>query len=153
MGSGYPRQPVIRDAMAQSIILFDGVCNLCNQSVQFVLKHDSHSRFLFAPLQSPFGQSVLVAFGKPEGQFNSVVVLKNKRLFEKSDAALEIARDLSGLWPLLYGFRWVPRFLRDGLYDWVAQNRYRWFGQREECMIPTANTRQRFIQDTIWIAE
>jgi predicted DCC family thiol-disulfide oxidoreductase YuxK len=127
------------------VILFDGVCNLCNRSVQFVIQRDAHHRFSFASLQSDFGQRQLRQMGLPPGARHSVLLIKDTRLFEKSDAALEIARYLSGGWPLLYAGKLVPRFLRDGLYDWVARHRYRWFGKREECMLPRPEWRARFL--------
>lgn len=127
------------------VILFDGVCNLCNQSVQFVIRHDPGSKFRFAALQSDFGQKVLREHQMENQELVSVVLLTGDRVYERSRAALEIARRLNGLWPLFYGFVIVPPFLRDLVYDWIARNRYRWFGRRDECMIPTPDLKARFI--------
>jgi predicted DCC family thiol-disulfide oxidoreductase YuxK len=135
--------------ISNPIILFDGLCNLCNQSVQFVIKHDPQSKFRFAALQSDFGQNVLRENHLDPGKLLSVVLLTHDRgrtrVYDRSRAALEIARRLNGLWPLLYVFVIVPPFIRNLVYDWVSRNRYRWFGRRDECMIPTPELRARFI--------
>ena len=128
------------------ILLFDGVCNLCNSSVQFIIKRDPQTRFRFAALQSDFGIAALQKFGIPPGQLNSVILVNGERVYQKSDAALEIVKNLSGLWPAIYVFKLIPRFLRDWLYDRVAGNRYRLFGTRAECLIPTPELKSRFIQ-------
>jgi predicted DCC family thiol-disulfide oxidoreductase YuxK len=133
------------DPINNPVILFDGVCNLCNQSVQFVIRHDPRSNFRFAALQSDFGQSVLREHHLHDEELLSVVLLTGTRVYERSRAALEIARRLNGLWPLMYVFVIVPPFIRDLVYDWIARNRYRWFGRRDECMIPTPELRARFI--------
>jgi predicted DCC family thiol-disulfide oxidoreductase YuxK len=125
------------------VILFDGVCNLCNASVQFVIRHDKKARFRFAALQSAYGAEQLKKYSLPEKEFDSIVLIKNG-IHTKSDAALEIARDLSGAWPVMYGFKIVPRFVRNWIYDWIARNRYRFFGRQDHCMIPTKELRERF---------
>lgn len=125
------------------IILFDGVCNLCNSSVQFVIRNDKRGIFRFSPLQSAFGQAHLNPNSKEK--LLSVILLVNGKTYERSRAALEIAKRLGGLWPLTYVFIIVPPFIRDFLYDWVSKNRYRWFGRTEECMIPTPELKSRFI--------
>jgi predicted DCC family thiol-disulfide oxidoreductase YuxK len=127
------------------VVLFDGVCNLCNSSVIFIIKHDTGSKLKFASLQSPYGLEQMKKFNRPPTELNSVLLIKKGQLFQKSNAALEIAYMLDGLWPLLYGFKIVPRFLRDVVYDWVARNRYRWFGKKEACMIPTPDMKARFM--------
>jgi predicted DCC family thiol-disulfide oxidoreductase YuxK len=124
---------------AELVILFDGICNLCNSSVQFVITHNSKGNFKFAALQSSIGQLYL-------HQLHSVILIKNGILFQKSSAALEIARDLDGLWPALYGLKIVPRILRDGVYMFVAKNRYTWFGKQDACMMPTPELKSRFIE-------
>ena len=106
---------------------------------------DPHSRFRFAALQSDFGAAQLQKFGMPQGEMNSVVLIKDGRLYQKSNAALEIAKNLSGLWPALYIFKALPRLLRDWIYDLIAGNRYRLFGKRDACMIPTPELKSRFI--------
>jgi predicted DCC family thiol-disulfide oxidoreductase YuxK len=126
------------------IILFDGVCNLCNGAVQFIIKRDPGSRFRFASLQSEEGQKLQQKFGLNPNAFNSIVLIENQKAFVQSDAALRIARGLKG-WSWLWGFRIVPRAVRDGVYDFISANRYRIFGKKEECMIPTPEMRERFI--------
>jgi predicted DCC family thiol-disulfide oxidoreductase YuxK len=126
-------------------ILFDGVCNLCNRSVRFVLARDPRERFVFAPLQSEKGRELLSRAGLPLDAPASIVLLEGERSYEKSDAVLRILSGLSGLWPLLSLLRMVPRGLRDALYEWIAANRYRWFGQSAECPVPTPEQRRRFL--------
>lgn len=132
-------------SLGNPTILFDGVCNLCNSSVQFVIKHDPKGKFRFSALQSEFGQEQLKKNGVDPSQLLSVVLLVDGHWFERSRAALEIARRLSGLWPLLYVFVIVPPFIRNAVYDWIARNRYRWFGRQEACMIPTPDLKARFL--------
>lgn len=132
-------------AIDKPVILFDGVCNLCNASVQFVINHDPQSQFRFAALQSTFGQSQLDKHKFDKERLLSVVLLIGDKAYDRSRAALEIAKRLSGLWPLLYAFIIVPPFIRDFVYNWISQNRYRWFGRTDECMIPTPELKARFI--------
>lgn len=129
----------------QAIILFDGVCNLCDKSVQFILKRDKKAYFRFAALQSDEGQERLKELGKDQSSFSSIVLMENGKVYEKSTAALRIARHLSGAWPLLYGFIIVPRFIRDAVYGWIAKNRYRWFGKKNHCMMPKPEWKERFL--------
>ncbi len=128
-----------------TVVLFDGVCNLCNGSVVFIIKRDAKSKLRFASLQSEYGEEQMKKFNLPPSALNSVLLIKGGRLFQKSNAALEIASMLDGIWPILYVFKIVPRFLRDLIYDWIAHNRYRWFGKKEACMIPTQDMRARFL--------
>ncbi len=118
------------------IVLFDGLCNLCNGAVQFIIRHDKKNKFVFASLQSDVAQKLLNEIHVKSSQ-ESIVLIKGHKHFEKSDAVLEIAKNLSGLWPMVYGFTIIPRFLRDVLYKWVAKNRYTWFGKRESCLAPS----------------
>ncbi len=127
------------------VILFDGVCNLCNSSVLFIVKRDPKANFKFASLQSEFGKSHLEKYGLPVTELNSVLLIKEGKLFQKSNAALEIAKQLGGGWPVFYIFKLVPEFLRDGIYNWIARNRYRWFGKKDACMIPTPDLKSRFL--------
>lgn len=127
------------------ILLFDGVCNLCNASVQWVIRRDPQGIFRFAPLQSETGQSLLRQSGLSSEHFDTVVLVDGDRIFTRSDAALEIARRLGGLWSLLAVFRWVPRPVRNAVYDWIARHRYRWFGKTEACMIPRPEWKKRFV--------
>ncbi len=130
---------------APQVVLFDGVCNLCHGSVQFIIARDPRQRFAFASLQSPAGQALLAAHGLPPDKLDSVLLLRDGRAYQKSTAALEITRQLRGGWPLLYVFRWVPRPVRDAVYEWVARHRYRWFGRQEACWVPTPALKARFL--------
>ena len=132
--------------MAQHpVILFDGICNLCNSAVQFVIKRDKKQRFRFASLQSEQGQQVLDEMQYPLTRADSFYLVENGKVFDQSTAALRVVRALQGLWPLLYGFIVVPPFIRDGVYNVIAKNRYRWFGQRNTCIVPTPENRARFL--------
>jgi predicted DCC family thiol-disulfide oxidoreductase YuxK len=128
-----------------SIILFDGVCNLCNGSVQFVLKRDKAGFFKFASLQSEIGQRLLEQYDLPTDNYNSFVFIDKGRVFTKSTAALKVARHLDGWWRFLYVFVVIPRPVRDAVYGFIARNRYRMFGKRETCMIPQPAWRARFL--------
>lgn len=128
-----------------AVLLFDGVCNLCNASVQWVLKRDRKGVFKFAALQSEAGQELLRKFGFSPENFDSVVLIAGNRIFTRSDAALETVRRMGGLWSLSAVFKIIPRPIRNALYDWVARNRYRWFGRREECMLPRPEWKERFL--------
>jgi predicted DCC family thiol-disulfide oxidoreductase YuxK len=127
------------------ILLFDGVCNLCNASVQWILNRDHKGQFRFAALQSATGQQFLLRHGLSAKDFNTAVVVDGEQIFLRSDAALEIVRRLGGFWRLLYIFKIVPRPLRNAVYNLVARNRYRWFGHREECMLPRPEWKERFL--------
>jgi len=126
------------------VILFDGVCNFCNASINFVIDRDAARRFRFASLQSDFGQRLLAENNRQLTDFDTVLLLREGELFEKSDAALEIARYLKG-WSWLYLFRFVPRFIRDFFYNIIAKNRYRLFGKSEFCRIPTPEEKKLFV--------
>jgi len=126
-------------------LLFDGVCNVCNASVNFVIDHDASGRVRLGALQSDAGQALLRAHGLDPAYLDSLVLLDDGQVFTKSDAALRLARYLDGRWPWLERLRVLPRGLRDALYDLVAKNRYRWFGVRESCRMPTPDIRARFI--------
>ena len=129
----------------QSIILFDGVCNLCNSAVNFVIKRDKKNRIQFAPLQSETAGALLKGSIINASDLKSFVFIEEGKLYSESTAALKVCRYLSGLWPLCYGFMIVPRFIRDSIYKWIAKNRYKWFGQKDECMIPTPELRAKFL--------
>ncbi len=133
------------DSLKQPLILFDGVCNLCSSSVLFIIKRDSKSVFRFASLQSELGKNLLHEFNLPVTDFNSVLLIHNNKVYQKSNAALEITRHLRGLWPMLYAFMIIPAFIRNGVYNWIASNRYKWFGKKDACMIPTPELKSRFI--------
>ena len=127
------------------IILFDGVCNLCNSSVQFIIKSDKKNRFLFASLQGHTGQEYLRRFNLPADTFNSFLLVEDDHYYTRSTSALRIARSLSGGWPLLYAFIIVPRFIRDAVYNLIAKNRYKWFGKQHACWIPTPALKAKFL--------
>lgn len=133
------------DAVEHPVILFDGVCNLCNASVLFVIKRDPKEKFRFASLQSDFGKDQMRKFRLRDSELNSVLLIKQSKLLQKSNAALEIARHLTGGWPLLYAFKIFPVFMRDWVYNWIARNRYSWFGRKDACMIPTPELKARFV--------
>ena len=128
------------------IILFDGECKFCHASVQFVIKRDPQKRFLFCPLQSPKGQQLALNHGLKDIGLTSMILLAGNNCYQKSTAALRIARKLKAPWPVLYVFIVVPRFLRDAVYDFIGNHRYQWFGKFEQCMIPDDQTRQRFLE-------
>ena len=125
--------------------MFDGVCNLCNSSVNFIIDHDPKGHFKFAALQSDFGQEKLQELGFNTEDFDSLVLLSGGKVYKKSSAALRIARRLSGLYPLLYIFMIIPPFIRHALYDVIARNRYKWWGKRDSCRMPTPELRSRFV--------
>jgi predicted DCC family thiol-disulfide oxidoreductase YuxK len=129
----------------KQIILFDGVCNFCNASINFIIDHDPEKRFKFAPLQSEIGQDILRKFNKNTEDFDSVFLLKNNTLYQKSDAALEITKYLSGFWKYLAIFKIFPTFFLNFFYDIIAKNRYRIFGKMDSCRIPTPELRERFL--------
>ncbi|HJR40465.1 MAG TPA: thiol-disulfide oxidoreductase DCC family protein [Gemmatimonadaceae bacterium] len=132
-------------AAAHDIVLFDGVCNLCTGSVLFILRRDPEGRYRFASLQSEPGSALARQYDIPAGELTSVVLIEGGRAYQRSDAALRIARRLRGGWRALWLLRFVPRVIRDAAYDVVARNRYQWFGRQESCMIPTAELRARFL--------
>lgn len=129
----------------EPVIFFDGVCNLCNASVNFIIARDKKGLFRFSSLQSLHAKDVLPEKFTSGDQPPSLVLFNDGDVLIKSTAALTIARHLSGLWPILYLFMIIPNFIRHAVYDFIAKNRYRWFGKRDECMLPTPELRDRFI--------
>lgn len=127
------------------IVLFDGVCNLCNAFVQFIIQRDPDAVFRFSPLQSEIGQSLLKEAGLPTSELSTVILYNKGVFYTHSDVALQVVRHLPGFWSLLYSLRIIPKSIRDVIYDWVAQNRYRWFGKQESCMMPTPELQKRFL--------
>ncbi len=136
-------------ARGLTIVLFDGLCNLCTGSVRFLLRRDRHRRLRFAALQSPAGQALLGRYGLAQNvtreRPETIVVIESGRARVRSVAALHLARRLPWPWPLLAVFVVVPRPLRDALYAFIARHRYRWFGRTESCMVPTGETAERFL--------
>ena len=128
-----------------SIILFDGVCNLCNGAVNFVINRDPGNVFKFTPLQEKQGVLLLKKHAVDAKMLDSIVLIENGNVYIKSSAALRIAKKMSNLWPLFFALLIIPRFMRDGVYDFIAKNRYKWFGKKEQCMIPTPGLREKFL--------
>lgn len=132
-------------SIVKPIVFFDGVCNLCNSSILFIIKRDRKNRFLFASLQSEYAKEHLPSELSIDSQKPSIILKDGDSIRIKSSAVLTIAKSLSGLWFLLYAFMIVPRFIRDSVYDFIASNRYRWFGKKDQCMIPTPELKSRFV--------
>lgn len=128
-----------------AVVLFDGVCNLCNGTVRFVIARDPHAHFQFATLTSDAAARLLQGLPRPDPLPDAVLLIDDGHVFTRSEAALRIARRLTFPWWMAYGFIVVPRALRDRAYDVVARHRYRWFGRRESCMIPSPAIRARFL--------
>ena len=126
------------------IILFDGVCNFCNSSVQFIIKRDPTGIYQFTSLQSGIGRKLLTEHNIPT-ELDSFIYLEANNVYFKSTAALKVCRNLKGLWKLVYIFIIIPRPLRDMVYGFIARNRYKWFGKRDACMIPSPEQRKRFL--------
>ena len=127
------------------ILLFDGVCNLCNASVNWVIDHDPEGRIRLGALQSEGGQALLQQAGLGDDYFDSLVLVEGGKVYTKSDAALRVAGHLGAPWSAAKALLALPRVLRDGVYDVVAKNRYAWFGKQESCRVPTPELRARFI--------
>lgn len=128
-----------------AILLFDGVCELCDQSVQFILKRDLKGYFQFASLQSETGKTLLKQYGLDHLDLETTVLIENGKAYTYSTASLRVIRQLSGAWPLCYVFILIPSFIRNAIYRWVARNRYRWFGKKDTCRMPTPEERARFL--------
>lgn len=127
------------------IILFDGVCNLCNGAVQFVIKNDKKKEFYFAALQSDAGIALSQKYNLPTNSMKTFVAIIDGKNYTRSTAALQVAKRLGGALSMIYVLIIVPPFIRDAVYDFIARNRYRWFGKKESCMIPTPELRERFL--------
>lgn len=129
----------------QRVVLFDGVCNLCSSAVQFIIERDKKNKFQFASLQSQYGQEQLTKYYLADKNIDSIVLIEKGKAYIKSSAALHIAKNMDGLYPLAFVFIIVPPFIRNWVYDWVAKNRYKWYGKKDACWIPTPELRARFI--------
>ncbi len=135
----------LSNQVPDKLLLFDGVCNLCNTAVQLVIKHDKSGAIKFASIQSDIGQEILKAYSISTNEIFTLVFIDNQNAFVKSDGALRVAHYLSG-WPkLISKFDFIPRGIRDKIYDLIAKNRYKWFGKKESCMLPTKDIAARFI--------
>ena len=134
------------DSPQKPIILFDGVCNLCNRSVDYIIGHDKQGRYLLAPLQSNIGKALAAEHGIDADALSSMVLIESGRAYVRSTASLRICRRLAGpaklLWPLIV----IPRPIRDAVYSLIAWHRYRWFGKRQACRLPTEQERARFLE-------
>lgn len=141
-----PSHPPPDRTQPEHLLLFDGVCHLCHSAVQFVLRHDSSQSICFASLQSEIARRLLAEHGCQQAEMKSVVYMEGTSLYTKSDAVLRVGKKLGGGWRLLCGIGLaIPRFIRDPIYEWVARNRYRWFGKSEQCLLPTPEARARFL--------
>ena len=127
------------------IILFDGICNLCNSAVSFVIKRDKKSVIQFAALQTDPAKKLLEQFNLPTQSINSIILIEKGVMHTQSTAVLKICKHLNGLWPLFYGLIIVPKFIRNGIYELIATNRYQWFGKQEKCMVPSPELSARFL--------
>jgi predicted DCC family thiol-disulfide oxidoreductase YuxK len=133
----------MEEAATNPVLYFDGICNLCNSTVQFIIKHDKQKQFRFAPLQSSSGQKVLSEIGGNAP--DSVILQYQGKYYSKSDAALRVLKLLGGVWQMGAIGYMLPHFFRNMVYDWIAKNRYNWFGKQNECMIPTPELKARFL--------
>jgi predicted DCC family thiol-disulfide oxidoreductase YuxK len=129
----------------KKIILFDGVCNLCNTGVKFVIRHDKKKIFQFASLQSQSARQLLHAYGLQTEVVQSFIFIDQEKIYERSSATLHVLAYLPAPWKFLYGLIIIPKFIRDWTYDIVAKNRYKWFGKKEACWIPTPELAERFL--------
>jgi predicted DCC family thiol-disulfide oxidoreductase YuxK len=138
----------MEDALPKNkkIILFDGVCNLCNNAINLIIEHDKKDVFRFASLQSDLGQKLVLERGIDPDILDTIILIEPGIVYyEKSTAALKIAKDLSGGYSFMQYFLFLPKFIRDGVYNLVASNRYKWFGKKESCMIPTPELKGKFL--------
>ncbi len=130
----------------KKIVLFDGVCNLCDGAINFIIKHDKKDVFRFASLQSELGKKLSSERGiDPEALESMLLIEPGVAYYQRSTAALEISRDLSGGYSLLSNFSFLPEGFRDGIYNIIAKNRYKWFGKNESCLIPTPEIKAKFL--------
>ncbi len=131
-----------------NIVFFDGICNFCNNAVNFLIDRDPNRTFKFASLQSDLARGVLPKYGVDPSKMHSIILLKNGKMFQRSSAALEITKNMSGAWPLLGLLKIVPVFMRDFFYNFIANNRYKWFGKLDSCRMPTPEIRERFLDSS-----
>ncbi|MGF2615938.1 thiol-disulfide oxidoreductase DCC family protein [Rossellomorea vietnamensis] len=128
-----------------AVILFDGVCNLCNNTVQFIIKRDDRAYFKFASLQSDAGKVVIEKF-QINPKIDSIILIEQNKFYVKSEAALRVSKNLGGFWKVFFVFMVIPKKIRDKVYDFIAQNRYKWFGKRDSCMLPSSEMKKRFLE-------
>ena len=135
----------MNESEKSAVVLFDGVCNFCNSSINFIIEHDKKNYFKFAPLQSEIGQKLLKENNLDSPDIDSVILIEDGKVFTHSTAALKIARGLGGIWSVGYVFIVIPKFIRDFFYKLFAKNRYRLFGKKDACMMPTPEIRAKFL--------
>ncbi|HTL80610.1 MAG TPA: thiol-disulfide oxidoreductase DCC family protein [Bacteroidia bacterium] len=129
----------------RAIVLFDGVCNFCNARVNFMIRHDKKDFFRFAPIQSEHARKIFRENGLPENYSDSFILFENGKIYQRTSAALRISKHLDFPWMLFYPLVFLPPFLRDWVYVIIAKNRYKWFGKRDSCMVPTEEVRKKFL--------
>ena len=134
-----------RQKSIQRVVFFDGVCNLCNQSVQFLIRQDKNNALMFASLQSDYAASVLTPYPIDHSSMKSFILLDDNKVYTKSSAALKVTSYLGKKWTLMQVFWVIPKFARDTVYDIVAKNRYKWFGKKDACMIPSSDLKVKFL--------
>jgi predicted DCC family thiol-disulfide oxidoreductase YuxK len=134
-----------RGASVNNIVLFDGECNFCNNSVQFIIKRDRKAQFKFASIQSDVGEEIVRTFNVP-ANINSLILVEGNKCYFKSSAALRICKNLKGVWKLFYCLLIIPKSVRDYFYDIIAKNRYKWFGKKDRCMVPSPEIQNRFLK-------
>jgi predicted DCC family thiol-disulfide oxidoreductase YuxK len=127
------------------IVLFDGVCNLCSSSVQYIIARERRPTWKFASLQSETGKTLLKKYGLENRGIDSIVLIMSGKAYTKSGAVLRLTKRMKGLYPLLFGFIIIPPFIRNAVYDWIARNRYKWYGKQESCMMPDPALKARFV--------
>ena len=127
------------------VVLFDGVCNYCNAMVNFIIRRDKKKVFRFAPLQSEAAQEILRQYHFPQMNFDSFILVENDKIHQRSDAALRLYNKLPWYWKWTQIFWIFPKFIRDGVYNVIARNRYKWFGKKDQCMVPAPEVRERFL--------
>jgi predicted DCC family thiol-disulfide oxidoreductase YuxK len=131
--------------VSHPIILFDGVCNYCNAMVNFLIRRDKKKIFRFAALQSEAAQKILGQYHLPQNNFDSFILVENDKIYKRSDAALRLYNKLPWYWKWTQLFWIFPKFIRDGVYNVIARNRYKWFGKKDQCMVPTPEVKERFL--------
>lgn len=130
----------------KKIILFDGVCNLCDSSIQFIIKHDKKDIFRFTALQSELGQEIIQYIGVDVSKIDSIILYEpGNAYYHKAEAALKIAKELGGIYTAISWFSVLPNFLTNSVYDYIAKNRYKWYGKKDACMIPTPELKAKFL--------
>lgn len=129
----------------KKIVLFDGICNLCSSTVQFIIRRDKKNQFLFASLQSTPASELLKKYRYAKSDLNSFILIDNNKVYTHSSAVLRVLKSLSSIWKVCYMFIIVPKFIRDSVYNYIAKRRYKWFGKKEECWVPSPELKEKFL--------